>query len=159
MAPDDSEPAALTRSTATATRIHIHPRPSTLPVSPQPPATADWAEEEEESFPSSEEERTPDGGIQEFVGHPYRSARMNNGEVVTSEMTPPPQTMVGGHQLSISYRRQYSDNNRQLCERFRHEVQRVVRRQLSEPVEELHRQQHIDRDNNGRPRHTFPTDT
>ena len=99
LAPDDSEPAALTRSTATATRIHIHPRPSTLPVSPQPPATADWAEEEEESFPSSEEERTPDGGIQEFVGHPYRSARMNNGEVVTSEMTPPPQTMVGGLSL------------------------------------------------------------
>lgn len=146
---------ALTRSAALSRESHSFTRPNSLSVSPwQPAAIPDAYWEEEDGIQSSEEERTLEGGRREFVGHTYRSPRLNNGEIVTPEKSSPPQNMIVGYSFPLEpYRRQFSENNRRQIllpyEEPPTDAQRIhvhtLQRQLSEPV-----RGRCYRDNNGR---------
>ena len=119
-------PPALIRSVAPVIGpIQSLPRPKSLIIVGQPqsslivPDLPDGGEEiggEEERFPSSEDERTPEEGRQEFVGHDYykSSARWpsSGAMMISPELRHPPIPMIGGLVLSTRcYRRQYSDRN------------------------------------------------
>ena len=144
--PEVSNSAALSRCAGPVASFYSQQRPNSLHVPPQHTtlgAQDGGDDSEEEWFPSSEEERTPEGGRREFIGHAYKSAGVNNGEMVTPDMTPPPLNMVGGHLALQCYRRQFSDNvhdRHTPMEEVNCEIQCTVilRRQCSEPVQEIY---------------------
>ena len=109
----------------------------------------------EDRFPNSEEERTPDGGTKEFVGHSYHSPLTNNGEMVTPEKQPTPPNTVIGH--SFSFQRMFSVDNNAHHHTCSHELghtengQVRTMRQNSEPTRELYSVHGRLFDNNGRP--------
>ena len=158
--PPPSPPPATTRGAPT--------RPTSLLVPSVPPSAgvqlhihADAQHGvggggEEGRFPSSEEERTPDGGISEFVGHPYHSPLRNNGEMVTPEKQPTLPNTVTGYYYRFQ-RMMSADNNA-----YRHTYTYALRhaaengqgriaRQNSEPTNELYGLARRLFDNNGRP--------
>ena len=62
-------------------------------------ARANANTEEADQLPSSEEERTPGGGMkQELVGHCYKTVRLNDAQLVVPQLapTPPKLNMVAG---------------------------------------------------------------
>ena len=152
--------AAMDRSVAGSTRPHPPTRPNTLHVAAAHGGGEGGGEGEDNMFARGEEERTPDGGrVREFVGHPYKSASLNNGEVVvTPEKSSTPPNMVSGLFFPLEqYRRQFSgDNNHDglsyLLSREREgahggEALLTTERQNSEPARTLDRYTY--RDNNG----------
>ena len=152
-----SPPPATTRGAPLT-----HARPTSLPVSPQITVSPTVAMPQhggatgEDRFPSSEEERTPDGGTKEFVGHSYQSPLRNNGEMVTPEKRPTPPNTVIGHWFPLQ--RMWSvDNNTHRHTHYSYalghaENRHVLRitRQNSEPTRELYGLRRRLFDNNGR---------
>ena len=151
--------AATTRSVASSKKPHLPIRPSSLPVSPHQIAAPHGAvggvaagqllgdgqeDDDHDMFVSGEEERTPEGGVREFVGHPYKSLLINNGETVVSpdKAYTPPNMVVGLHFPLDCYRRQFSDNNhnpRALLRHYgayHHRADVLLQRQNSEPLRE-----------------------
>ena len=130
-----------------------------LPLATAAMPHAQQGGEGEDRFPKSVQERTPDGGRREFVGHPYRYTPINNGEtVVTPErLMIPPNTVFGCEFPLNAYRRQLSDNNAHYHSLSRRRessesevpIQRTVLRQNSAPPYYYHGTEAW-RDNNGR---------
>ena len=154
---DDITMAATTRSMMSSRKPHPQQRPTKLLVG-IPPSHDLSSDEEgaEEMFVSSEEERTPEGGRREFVGHPYKSHLINNGEVVVPpEKFPTPPDMVTGYNYPLEpYRRQFSDNNQ-----YQHTLSyhlggdanaRAFQRYNSEPTGAARGESYAYVDNNGR---------
>jgi hypothetical protein len=154
-----SPPPAIIRGAPTCTR------PTSLLVPNTPPsagvqvhvhADVQHGAEGIGRFPSSEEERTPDGGIREFVGHSYHSPLRNNGEMVTPGRQPTLPNTVIGHRFP--FQRMLSVDNNEYLHTYsyalRHAAEdrhtRVARRQNSEPTNELYGLHRRLLDNNGR---------
>ena len=158
--PSSSPPPAITRG---ASR-----RPNSLRVPSAPPSAgvqlhvdanaqigAGGGGEEGDRFPSSEEERTPDGGRREFVGHDYHSPLRNNGEMVTPEKQPILPNTVTGHRYP--FQRMLSAENNAYCHTYTYALRHAAEngqarmaRQNSEPTNELYGLARQLFDNNGR---------
>ena len=98
-------------------------------------------------FQNSEEERTPNGGIGEFVGQSLHSPLRNNGEMVTPEKRLTPQNTVFGRRLPLNLH-VYGNNTHYYAFSRRHAD--TIRRQNSEPTGELYGLDRRHYDNNGR---------